>query len=76
MRSVRLVREVREVREVEVVIECLTRAVKRKRSKEDARGQTVHGGLGRGRLLHVSMDLRGAGGKLAIFFKKGTYITS
>lgn len=73
-RELRSVRLVRLVREVEVVIECLTRAVKRKRSKEDARGQTVHGGLGRGRLLHVSMDLRGVGSKLAIFFKMGTYI--
>lgn len=64
-------REVREVREVEVVIECLTRAVKRKRSKEDARGQTVHGG---GRTRKIDARVNGpprGGGQTCHLLQKG-----
>lgn len=63
---------VREVRKVEVVIECLTRAVKRKRSKEDARGQTVHGG-GRTRKIdaRVNEPPRGGGANLPSSSKRG-----
>lgn len=71
-REVRSVKLVREVREVEVVIECLTRAVKRKRSKEDARGQTVHGG-GRTRKIdaRVNEPPRGGGANLPSSSKRG-----